>query len=100
MLVDWERATAKQLPVRIMRKDYIIHDEDLGDPKEYHEYSTLLQLYQNDFNIFEQVISNGILSGKVKITSQQLTRICSPVLCNNNKSLLHYLCYRRYDDLL
>ena len=93
MTVDWSRA--KQLPLKIMRKDHLIRRCENEPLKDYREYSIMTHVYNNDFNIFEAKIRQLILHDDIEINDNQLDRICNPVLSDNNKNLLHHLSYRR-----
>ena len=57
-MVDW--CTAKLLPIKIMREDYIEKDEN-GMLKDFKEYWVIKHMYNNNFNIFEALIREAIL---------------------------------------
>lgn len=97
MSVDWD--VAKVLPLKVMRKDYIVKRKEDGRPVDYKEYWIVNHKYNNEFNIFEAIIRNAIIAEKIAISDTQLDRICSPVLSDNNKSVLHHLSYRRFNNL-
>ena len=100
MNVDWEHS--RDLPIQIMRRDYIVH-EDCRDEKslaiDYKEYFILQQKYNNNFNIFEAVIRDSIIKERVQITEDQIHRVLNPVLSDNNRSILHHLSARRLPTL-
>jgi hypothetical protein len=49
----------------------------------------LIMMYLIDINIWDMLIRQGLINGTVEINSQQTERIIYPVLCNENKNLLH-----------
>lgn len=55
----------------------------------FFETTLLCLTYNNNFTIWEAMLREGILKGNVEINDNQLDRILSPVLGDNNDCLLH-----------
>jgi hypothetical protein len=52
-----------------------------------------------NYNIWEALIRDAILSGSVPITHEQMFRLLTPVLSDNNNNLLHHFSYNHLDQL-
>lgn len=91
--INWSKS--KQMPVKVMRGDYLERGDDGWSVSGYKEYFVITHFYNNDFNIFEALIRQKILTREIEISDSQIERICNPVLSDNNKNLLHHLSYRR-----
>ena len=99
-VVNWS-SRFKLLPIKLNSSDHIktrfitIKDSQTGRKESvevysgYAETTILCQTYNNNFTIWEAMLRDGILKGKVEINDHQLERILSPVLGDNNDSLLH-----------
>ena len=67
--VDWEKS--KNLPMQIMRSDYLITSAEQEHQKtkdKYKEYGIVSQTYNTNYSIFEAIIRASIIEDTLPIT--------------------------------
>ena len=91
-IVNWD-SRHKLLPICVRFRDYLYADAKDGERVlRYYEEMTMLTLtYNNQFTIWEALIRQGLLHGRVEINDGQLQRLTNPVLSDNNENLIHKL---------
>ena len=91
-IVNWD-SRHKLLPICVKFADYLKADGQGGERVlgPYEEMTMLTLTYNNQFTIWEALIRQGLLHGRVEINDGQLQRLTAPVLSDNNESLIHKL---------
>jgi hypothetical protein len=64
--VDWS-SRHKFLPITLMSPDHVLQENGL--PTSYNHMEIFFVIYSTDFNIFDSVIRDGLMTGKVEISN-------------------------------
>ena len=56
-------------------------------------------MYFDDFNIWEALIRDALVEGRLEINDYQLARVLTPVLYDYNQNLIHHLSYNKKEKL-
>jgi hypothetical protein len=84
------KSVSRAVPIEIKYFDHICHHRIQEKQSSFYKENTMLiMMYLIDINIWDMLIRQGLINGTVDISSQQTERIIYPVLCNENKNLLH-----------
>jgi hypothetical protein len=57
-------------------------------------------IYKYDFTIWEAMIRDALVEGRLEITDNQLSRVLTPVISDHNNNLIHHLSFNKKDRLV
>lgn len=55
--------------------------------------------YFEDFTIWEAMIRDALVEGRIEISENQMSRVLTPVLSDHNNNLIHHLSYNKKEKL-
>jgi hypothetical protein len=96
--IDWD-TTEPKLPVVLKSADFVTVFQDKNGNQGSDEIALIKNLYLINYDIWESLIRDALLNGIIPSNHDQMFRILTPVLSDNNNNLLHHFSYNHFDQL-
>lgn len=99
---QWDSSNP-MFPVQLMADDFVTVFQDDEGNQGSDESVLVKHLYQINYNIWESIIRDAMVTGEIEITWDQMPRFLAPVISDHNNNLLAYFSYnnlKKLDEIL
>jgi hypothetical protein len=87
------------MPVVLNADDFVTLIQDENGNQGSDESRLVKHLYQINYNIWESIIRDAMVTGAVPITYDQMHRFLAPVISDHNNNLLMHFSYKKQEAL-